>query len=232
MINKEKMFIFHRPSRSVYIPNECSYILPQNHLNDIRQNGLFEEPLIDWSREFCQKDKNFVDIGAHTGTYALGMAPVSKRVYAFEPQRMTYYGLCGSVSLSFYENVYCYNVALGSPEQVGTADLRIVSVDGGGSTLQTPPEHQQVISTESVEVRTLDSYTLTDVGFIKMDVEGNEPDVIRGGKVTITTNDYPRLLMEANTMEMRDAIADVLSEFEYRTTIIAGYPNMMLAYRE
>ena len=66
---------------------KLNYILPANNLDYYRTYGLFECGLIDWCRQFGASDKTFLDIGAHSGTYALSLAGVFDRVYAFEPQR-------------------------------------------------------------------------------------------------------------------------------------------------
>ena len=53
-------------------------------------------------------------------------------------------------------------------------------------------------NTLKVEVNTLDSYSLfSDVDFIKMDVEGYEPNIIRGAVETIQSN-WPVILCEIN----------------------------------
>ena len=41
-----------------------------------------------------------------------------------------------------------------------------------------------------VPVKTLDSFNLKNIGFIKIDVEGFEEKVIRGGLLTIISNNY------------------------------------------
>ena len=52
-------------------------------------------------------------------------------------------------------------------------------------------------STMPVKVRTLDSYAIRDVDFIKIDVEGYEPRVLRGAMETIQ-RDSPAILCEIN----------------------------------
>jgi len=110
------------------------YILPKNNINYYIEYGLFEKNLIEWCKQFCKKDQNMLDIGAHSGTYTIALADYCNKVYAFEPQQMTYYSLCGSVVLSNIKNAICLNVGLGTTEQVGKQKLNIISVDGGGSS--------------------------------------------------------------------------------------------------
>jgi hypothetical protein len=71
-----------------------AFLLPTVNLDHYSKHGLFEANLIEWSKQFCRQDRWFLDIGAHTGTYALALAPLCGGVVAFEPQRSTFYALC------------------------------------------------------------------------------------------------------------------------------------------
>ena len=92
--------------------NDLCFILPKNLSSCYLNNGLFEANLIDWCKQFCSKSKITLDIGAHTGTYGISLSKNSKEVYCFEPQKMTYYALCGSVALSNLQNIKCMQLAL------------------------------------------------------------------------------------------------------------------------
>jgi hypothetical protein len=37
-------------------------ILPKNNINYYINHGLFEKNLIEWCKQFCDKDKNILDI--------------------------------------------------------------------------------------------------------------------------------------------------------------------------
>ena len=96
---------------------EKVYILPKNNINYYITHGLFEKYLIEFCKQFCNKDKIMLDIGAHTGTYSISLSNYCKHIYAFEPQKMTYYSLCGSIALSGIRNVTCINIGLGSKDR-------------------------------------------------------------------------------------------------------------------
>jgi FkbM family methyltransferase len=174
----------------------------------------------------------FLDIGAHSGTYAITLAPYCKEIHSFEPQRMTYYSLCGGVALSGLENVFCHQFGLGSPEQVGVQTLNIVSEDGGGSSLHT--SQHKVLRTEQIEVRTLDSLNLDDIGFIKMDVEENELFVLKGAFETLMKNPYIKILFEYNGSEEKGSnnlFYYIETKLRYNIIPVSGYKNMYLATR-
>lgn len=210
----------------IYLNNKEIHILPETNLTYYVTHGLFENYLIEWSKTFCRKDKVFIDIGAHTGTYSISLSSSFNAVYSFEPQQMTYYALCGSVALSRKNNIKCLQYGLGSPEQVGKQALKIVSNDGGGSSLfqgQSP-----VLREEIIEIKTLDEFEIENIGFIKMDVEENEMNVLKGAINTLRKNNYPTILFESNYENQ--PLFDFIKEIGYKDVIqIRGYPNMYLA---
>ena len=212
----------------IFLLNKLCYFLPETLMPDYCRHGLYESSLIEWCKQFCTKSTVFLDIGAHTGTYTLSLSRGCKEVYSFEPQKMTYYALCGSVALSNVTNVTCLNVGLGSKEQVGKQVLHIVSDDGGGSTLHPTG---QVLRTETIDVDTLDSIAKTrsicNVGFIKMDVEENELHVLRGATEMLKLSNYPKILFESNSTNT--ALFEYVELLGYKIVHLTGVSNMFLA---
>lgn len=211
-------------NQALEMDNNIVYILPSVHLSYHRDAGLFESDLIEWSKQLCSKDKNFIDIGAHTGTYALSLADYCQQVYAFEPQKDTYYALCGGVALSNKKNVTCYQMGLGSPEQVGIKQLKIVHSSGGGSSLHAT---EGIIGQEDVMIQTLDQLGLDEIGFIKMDVEENEYYVLQGALKTLDRCKYPKILFESN--DDNQPLFQLINSLGYKIIKIRGYSNMYLA---
>lgn len=208
-------------------------------LKDIRPDyfecagGVPETTLIDWAASLLQPDKVFIDAGAHVGTWSISFTHGNRcrHAHAFEPQRKTFNALCGSIALSnLDEKITPYNVALGSKE--GSIDLRLVSPDGGRSSTLALPYNSSVL-TEKVKVRTLDSFELSNVGLIKIDVEGAELDVLKGALGTLEGNDWPLVLFEAwnedwYAQQKKDLFTYVKS-LGYTIIPINGWPEMSLA---
>ena len=220
--NNEKNQIF-------YINKPLTYLMPSVNHTYYAERGLFENNLIEWCKQFCRKDAVFLDIGAHTGSYAITLAPYASRVFAFEPQKMTYYALCGGVALSGITNVECLKLGLGNEAHTGAKTLHIVSNDGGGSTVHAPPS-DKVLNSELIEIRTLDSLGMQgQISFIKMDVEENELQVLQGGMETIVRCGYPKILFESNS-QTNTALFDYLREIlGYQIVKVNGFFNMYLA---
>lgn len=237
MTSKQKTIIY---STRPFCASQCpfpSFIIrhPNSTSFDIMQNGLSEQSLIDWcAQEFKNPNKLFVDIGAHVGMYALSLAPHFKQVHAFECQRETYYQLCGGVALNSLWNVYPHHVALGN-EIKSAVPIYIISEDGGGTSIHTN-SRLPYFETQTVKMKTLDSFTLQDVGFIKIDAEGAEEQVLRGAKNTLISNNYPPILFECWTeQEHREKCESLLNfiktELGYEIKSINCYPHMLLAVK-
>jgi FkbM family methyltransferase len=209
---------------SIISLNEIVYILPKNNIGYYIKNGLFENNLIEWCKQFCDKTKNMLDIGAHTGTYTVSLAKNCNHIYAFEPQKQTFYSLCGSIALSNIKNVTCLNYGLGTTEQVGKQLLNIVSLDGGGSSLHVTGN---ILQKEEIEVRTLDSFNIDNIGFIKIDVEENELQVLLCSRNTLKNSNYPKILFEMNIENTQ--LLNFFQELGYDVLSIRGYNNMFLA---
>ena len=219
----------NKNNQILFINKPLTYLMPSVNHTYYAERGLFENDLIDWCKQFCRKDAMFLDIGAHTGSYAITLAPYSGKVIAFEPQKMTYYALCGGVALSSATNIECLKLGLGNQAQNGAKTLHIVSNDGGGSTVHAPPS-DKILNSEVIEIRTLDSLSIQgQISFIKMDVEENELQVLQGGMETIVRCGYPKILFESNSQE-NTALFDYLREIlGYQIIKVNGFFNMYLA---
>lgn len=209
----------------LYLNNQDIHILPKTNIQYYIDHGLFECNLIEWCKQFCKRDKVFLDIGAHSGTYSVSLSDYCNHVHSFEPQKMTYYSLCGSVVLSGKENITCWKYGLGSPEQVGKQNLKIVSNDGGGSSLHST--NQPILREETIEIKTLDHFEIENIGFIKMDVEENELYVLKGALNTIKKNNYPKILFESNYNNQE--LFNFIKEIGYKDIVpVGGCNNMYL----
>lgn len=151
-------------------------------------------------------------IGDHTATYA-DWVDICGRVYAFEPNPDAY--ACLLMNTEKMPQVTAFNAGLSDIQGVtGIA----VSPNAGASYLD-----DSVIGTEVI-LYVLDEFQLTP-DFIKIDVEGYEPKVLRGAADTIARS-RPVMLVEVNAGALeragssRDELLKMLSDLEYRAKII------------
>lgn len=163
--------------------------------------------------------RNSVDVGANKGVYSHFLAKYSKQVYAFEPNPKMFGILCRCAS----SNVTASPCALSNRN--GEALLRLPKRKGGYSNQLgslNPAAWDGAFATVTVETRTLDSLGLSDVGFIKIDVEGFELQVLEGAARTIA-RDRPTLLVEIeerHTGQPIEQSLDIVEALGYRCMIM------------
>lgn len=176
------------------------------------QYGEFSEGEVEIFRRLIKSDHTVLDIGANHGSHTVFLAKHAKKVYAFEPQPFMHRILCTNVTLNDLHNVYLYEAGVGShdgmlrvpcfdyskPGNFGAAPLRL-SNDG---TL--------------VPIVTIDSLKLPLCDFIKIDAEGMEEEVLRGGEETINKF-QPYLYLENDRPDKSKLLLSYLQEIGYYT---------------
>lgn len=160
---------------------------------------------------FCRPDRIAVDIGANMGIYASAMSRHARQVIAFEPNT----DLWRFLRRFLGDAVRLEDVALS--DAAGQADFRVVADNTGVATIEAANplsmiDRRETIAVRRVTTRTLDSYGLTGVSFIKIDVEGHEEAVLAGARKTIGAN-RPVVLIEAEDRHNPGAPARVAEWF-------------------
>ncbi len=210
-----------------YRAEEVSHIVP----------GRYERDLVDWACELAPATKQFVDCGAHMGSWSLVVARRFREVHAFEPQRLLFQQLCGNAALNGLTNVFAYNVGLDA--RPGQLTLHRPGVDRGSASARTDVASRFnaegiTTSPEIISVTPLDSYVdiLNDVGLIKIDVEGLELRVLQGA-IPILQRNRPKLLIECWShdwyREDKQRLLTFLGDLNYRVMPISGYADVLLA---
>ena len=148
----------------------------------------------------------FFDVGANIGTHTLALATLGSQitVHAFEAQRWIFYMLCGTVSINNLANVRTYNVAVGetSGEVIKFKTPNYCSSDGSlniGSVEILKPRFSDnggmaMLGEEEVSTITINEIA-SPVDLLKIDVEGMEDVVLRGGAEKIA-KDRPIVFTE------------------------------------
>lgn len=211
-------------------------------INSENQARWIEWDLIRWCIEnFAKPNSTFIDIGAHIGTYAWSLAPHVEKTWAFECNPDVYNCLCANIFLKGLSNkINAQKVGLSS--QPGVAEYYIRSSDGGGNGLTFLSDADHDRKKLRVELRTLDSYEIQDVGFIKIDVEGHEKEVLQGAVETLRRNNNPPFIFEswkagwtgrpAHAAELRAELFDYVQTLGYKVLDIRGCPEMFLAVHD
>jgi FkbM family methyltransferase len=148
---------------------------------------LYQGKKYRMAMEHVKRRRVAVDIGGHVGLWSWQMAQDFATVHAFEP--MTEHRECWRANMADFGNATLYPFALG--EVPGMVRVVTRTPGSSGDTGVDPAAERSSLRAaidtvgEEVELRTLDSFGLTDVDFIKVDTEGFEVFVMRGAVETL-----------------------------------------------
>ena len=152
-----------------------------------------------------------LDIGANVGSHAINFARQADIVYAFEPHPHTYWNLCGNILINSAYNVTPLQCALGSRDGSTT----VWNIDPHRKNTAMGLEVDKPLGHDiPVPMQKIDSLGLENIYFIKIDVEGHEVEVLKGGRETFMSQS-PIVFCEMHRPELRDAGIALMSELGY-----------------
>ena len=162
--------------------------------------------------------KTAVDVGANIGRYTEALLSLTPDVISIEPNPR----FARRLKAQFPRSKVIPVAVSDSP---GRQTLRI-PVDpfySGMATIENTNQLMQLeVDSVEVEVATLDSLNLANVGFFKIDVEGHESAVIRGAARCISEH-RPTLLIEAEDRYRPGTIAAIFDQM-----VALSYSGYML----
>ena len=170
--------------------------------------------------------KRALDIGAHVGNF-------TKELYYQYPE-------CQMVMIEANKNCEPYLRLLGKPYEIvalsdrnGTAELYIEDVNpiGTGSSLYKENTNWYTQGkTQTVVTKRLDDCNYFDgapIDFIKLDVQGSELDILRGGENTIKNTTF--VMMEVSLLEynqgapLMDAVVNKMIDLGFCIVDVVDY---------
>jgi FkbM family methyltransferase len=178
------------------------------------------EPEFSVLPRLVPRDSIALDIGANMGVYSYALARLARHVHAFEPQ----VDCCEVVaSWATNRNVTVHNAGVGS--EAGELVLHVpldrgrkIGTRASFTDLEGP--HEDI----RVPVIAIDSLDLGHIGFIKIDVEGFEHDVLIGAAGTLRRC-QPALLIELDrkrqSRESFQRTLALLGELGYAASVFA-----------
>lgn len=159
----------------------------------------------------CRQFRTAIDVGAHVGLWSYNLAHAFEQTVAFEP--VAAHRECFEKNVTWKEvhkdHIHLVPYALGA--EAGMVGIDSEPGSSGNST---------VVQTGEIEMRTLDSFSWTEVDLIKIDTEGYERNVILGAERTIKTWKPAVVVEQKREMSMRfggkplDAV-ELLREWGY-----------------
>ncbi|HET6390227.1 FkbM family methyltransferase [Hyphomicrobium sp.] len=155
------------------------------------------------------RHRGSIDVGANLGRYTIRLARCTDFVIAFEPHVQVAKLLRDLVRRERLDNVTIIEMAASAmPDRALPLFLPSKGAGcAGHSTLEGAAQSGAVAEAE-VRTATLDQFADRDIGFVKIDVEGHEYDVLRGSERLIEAN-APIFMIEIENLFALDQIARV-----------------------
>lgn len=154
----------------------------------------------------------FYDIGANVGTFSVRAALRGLHVFAFEPVLANYVELCRIIELNKLP-IWAFNLAMSRRIQVG--------VMGRGRSTHTllPICIDDDFGHPNVLAMKVDVFALIGMepNHVKIDVDGDEPLVLRGMRCTLASKYFRSVLVEVDpTMPGHKEIPEFMEGFGFK----------------
>jgi FkbM family methyltransferase len=163
--------------------------------------------------KYVQEGDFVLEVGANIGTHTVWFSKKvgdSGFVLAFEPQRLIFQTLCGNIALNSLKNVDCKQLGVGLRREIVKVPFLDPEVENnfGGLSIKDQEEG------EDVAIINIDGMRLDRLDFLKIDVEGMEPEVLMGGLNTI--NKFkPIIYMEVDREENHQLLSEIVEALDY-----------------
>ena len=230
-----RYFIFHLLStfrrKPVQIPFiENTHLNLEDDLNGASTNYFtyladFEEMM--FLLHSLSENDWFLDIGSNVGTWVVLASGVTEcKSIAIEPVKETYHKLIKNINLNNIQSkVHTNNIALGEVESE-------VNISRSRGALNRISDSKQS-DIELVHQKTLDDITIEkSPAIIKIDVEGYEMQILRGGKRTLSNPELQSIIIELKGNALKYGSSDeeihhILTRYGFVPVIYAPFSRKL-----
>jgi FkbM family methyltransferase len=169
-----------------------------------------------WVYDTCQwvmpPDGVFYDIGANIGYMTVEILhhfPSATGVM-FEPQAQLVRALQRSVELNGFQG-RCKILDFALSDSNGSSYLSRFNNDGHASLSRHSRHNDQVKVTTMTLDQVVDQHSLLLPDVIKIDIEGHEPNALRGGLATLEKS-KPSIVFECETVQLFEEVSSILQQ--------------------
>ena len=181
----KKVFDWWLPDSDIHIAEKLEEQSPLNRGYDYQTQQ--RDYALAFSLKYASRSKVALDIGAHVGLWAVDMANHFKELICFEPIKESRECLIKNMADRNITNYRIHKCALGSKS--GTVKLNTNDNNSGNPYVDKN-------GNEEAQIKTLDMFGFAKIDFIKIDVEGYEFEILKGGEHTLKVC-KPIIVLEA-----------------------------------
>ena len=159
--------------------------------------------------EFLDKNHSYIDIGAYIGPSVLYGSQLARHCFAIEPDPIAFQELKNNIELNDHLKPHITLSKYCISDSIGTAKLFVPAErleDGGGGISSLldykPTKNFWEVQTTTIQ-QFIQSFSITDCNFIKIDIEGAEFDLIPSMS-NYLKNQKPTLFIEIHLWTLKD----------------------------
>lgn len=180
--------------------------------SSILTNGIYEPELLKEIKSTLINGSTFIDGGANIGFFSLIASKIigpKGVVIAFEPTPLTSSFLKKNIKINNINNVVVSNNGLSSSEKYLPF---VLTNKPEGNSIIFDKEKNLSNKNEIININTtsIDKFCINNdiqkVDLIKLDIEGQELEAIKGAKETLISNKNIKIIFELNIAYSRDGI--------------------------
>lgn len=209
---------------SAYVPSQDYVARAMKYVGDLDRK-------VSWVVDRClNAGDTAVDVGANLGLVTLRMAAhvgPSGMVHAFEPQAWLRSYFRRTLTQNGLSQIILHDLALGATP--GEMVLRVPPDNAGAASLVSDHGVEQTVQVETLD-RMISDFRRSRIALMKIDVEGFEANVLKGGQTLL--RDFPPhvILLEEHRSTNPDLPESLrlLSTYGYK---IFGLPKALLSVK-
>jgi FkbM family methyltransferase len=161
-----------------------------------------------------------LDVGANVGIFTISFSKISKNcmIHSFECDQETFNYLEETVKKNKENNVKIYNFGLSDQNKESIMNCSLIKPGINSLTLDLSKSSN--IVQKNVKLKTLDSLNLTNISFIKVDIERHELYFLKGAKNTLINNNATVILeipcRNEEEIELHNNCVELMKSYGYK----------------
>jgi len=198
------------PTKVWCYPSMNDDIIP--HMIDQPYQQNHRDKIIEYLKSINQPFRHCIDVGSHIGIWSNDLVKHFDWVYAFD--------IIQELRDCYVQNIQAKNYTLfdcGLGSESKTVQVNYVAEHSKNTQVDSRGNY-------TAQIRTLDSFNLNHIDYIKMDVEGYELEILKGA-IALLQQQSPIIHMEMKTGGLtkfnlnKQMMRDWLSQYGYQQVL-------------